>query len=142
MNNAIKINKFLIIGIVLLFGLIIGKLIYVSASTTIDGIDLNKFALSRTTGSKVLYASRGSIYDCSGEILAEIKDDEGYVMFGTDVPAKMSSAGGNYKKYNVQVLAKFNDDNSEKKIVVKFFILLYINNHGNVVKWAMRRWAE
>lgn len=40
-------------------------------------------------------------------------------MFGTDVPAKMSSAGGNYKKYNVQVLAKFNDDNSEKKIVVK-----------------------
>ena len=54
-----------------------------------------------------------------GEILAEIKDDEGYVMFGTDVPAKMSSAGGNYKKYNVQVLAKFNDDNSEKKIVVK-----------------------
>lgn len=71
MNNAVKINKFLIIGIVLLFGLIIGKLIYVSASTTIDGINLNEFALSRTTGNKTLYASRGSIYDCSGEILAE-----------------------------------------------------------------------
>lgn len=53
-----------------------------------------------------------------GEILAEIKDDEGYVMFESNIPANMSSAGGNYKKYNVQVLAKFKDDNSEKKIVV------------------------
>lgn len=71
MNNAVKINKFIMLGIVLLFALIIGKLIYVSASTNIDGINLNKFALSRTTGNKVLYASRGSIYDCSGEVLAE-----------------------------------------------------------------------
>lgn len=71
MNNAVKINKFLIIGIVLLFGLIIGKLIYVSASTNIDGINLEKFALSRTTGNKTLYASRGSILDFNGEVLAE-----------------------------------------------------------------------
>ena len=71
MNNAVKINKFLIIGIVLLFGLIIGKLIYVSVSTNIDNINIKKFALSRTTGSKTLYASRGSIYDVSGEVLAE-----------------------------------------------------------------------
>lgn len=71
MNNAVKINKFLIIGIVLLFGLVIGKLIYVSISTNIDNINIKNFALSRTTGSKTLYASRGSIYDVSGEILAE-----------------------------------------------------------------------
>ena len=71
MNNAVKINKFLIIGIVLLFGLVIGKLIYVSISTNIDNINIKDFALSRTTGSKTLYASRGSIYDVSGEILAE-----------------------------------------------------------------------
>ena len=71
MNNAVRINKFIIICIVLLFGLIIGKLIYVSASTNIDGINLNKFALSRTTGNKILYASRGSILDCDGEVLAE-----------------------------------------------------------------------
>lgn len=71
MNNAVKINKFLIVGIVLLFGLIIGKLIYVSISTNIDGINIKEFALSRTTGNKILYASRGSIYDCSGEVLAE-----------------------------------------------------------------------
>ena len=71
MNNAVKINKFLIIGIVLLFGLVIGKLIYVSISTNIDSINIKEFALSRTTGSKTLYASRGSIYDVSGEVLAE-----------------------------------------------------------------------
>lgn len=71
MNNAVKINKFLVISIVLLFGLIIGKLIYVSASTNIDGINIKKFALSRTTGNKILYASRGSILDSSGEVLAE-----------------------------------------------------------------------
>lgn len=71
MNNAVKINKFVIVGIVLLFGLIIAKLLYVSASTTIDGINIGEFALSRTTGNKTLYASRGSIYDCSGEVLAE-----------------------------------------------------------------------
>ena len=68
MNNAIKENKIIIIVIVLLFGLIIGKLIYVSASVNIDGIDLHKFALSRTTETDIIYASRGSIYDCSGEV--------------------------------------------------------------------------
>ena len=71
MNNAIKINKFFIIGIVLLFGLIIGKVIFVSASTNIDGINIKEFALSRTTEKKTLYASRGNIYDVSGETLAE-----------------------------------------------------------------------
>ena len=71
MNNAVKINKFLVLGIVLLFGLIIGKVIFVSASTNIDGINIKEFALSRTTEKKILYASRGTIYDSSGEVLAE-----------------------------------------------------------------------
>jgi len=71
MNNAIKINKLLIFSIVLLFGLIIAKLLFVSASKTIDGINMRDFALSRTTETKTIFASRGSIYDCSGEVLAE-----------------------------------------------------------------------
>ena len=71
MDNRIKINKFLIIAVVFLFGLIIAKLIYLSVSNTINGIDIKKFALSRTTETKTLYASRGSIYDVSGEVLAE-----------------------------------------------------------------------
>lgn len=71
MNNAIKINKFVIFSIVLLFGIIIGKLIYVSVCTNIDGINIKKFALSRTTEKRVLAAARGSIYDCDGVALAE-----------------------------------------------------------------------
>ena len=71
MNNAVKINKLLIFCIVLLFGLIIGKVIYLSVNTTIDGINIKAFALSRTTEKKTLYANRGTIYDNSGEVLAE-----------------------------------------------------------------------
>ena len=71
MNNAVKINKLLILCIVLLFGLIIGKVIYLSINTRIDGINIKEFALSRTTEKKTLYANRGTIYDNSGEILAE-----------------------------------------------------------------------
>ena len=71
MNNAVKTNKIIILCIVLLFGIIIAKLIYVSTSTTIDGIDIKKFALSRTTEKKTLYAFRGNIYDANSEVLAE-----------------------------------------------------------------------
>ena len=71
MNNAVKTNRLLNIGIVLLFGLIIGKVIYLSINTKIDGINIKTFALSRTTEKKVLYANRGTIYDINGEILAE-----------------------------------------------------------------------
>ena len=71
MNNVVKINKLLVLCIVLLFGLIIGKVIYLSINIRIDGINIKTFALSRTTEKKTLYANRGTIYDCSGEILAE-----------------------------------------------------------------------
>lgn len=71
MYNKIKVNKILLIVVVFLFALIIGKLIYISASNTINGIDIKKFALSRTTETKTLYASRGKILDISGEILAD-----------------------------------------------------------------------
>jgi len=71
MNNAVKTSRLLNFCIVLLFCLIIVKLIYISTSTNIDGIDIKKFALSRITGNKTLYASRGSILDINGEVLAE-----------------------------------------------------------------------
>ena len=71
MNNAVKINKILVLGIVLLFGLIIGKMIYLSVSKNIDGINIKKFALSRTTEKKTIHANRGTIYDNGGEVLAE-----------------------------------------------------------------------
>jgi len=71
MNNAVRTSKIINICIVLLFGLMIAKLIYVSTSKQIDGINIKEFALSRITGHKTLYASRGSILDINGEVLAE-----------------------------------------------------------------------
>lgn len=70
-----KKNKSLIsmalIVIVLLFGIISLKLIYIAVSPKVDGIDLKKFALSRTTETKTIVAERGTIYDNDGEILAQ-----------------------------------------------------------------------
>ena len=69
-GNTIKINKLFLLCVVFIFGIIILKLVYVSYANTIDGINMQKFALSRTTKKEVLYASRGTIYDTSGEALA------------------------------------------------------------------------
>lgn len=69
-GNTIKINKLFLLCVVFIFGIIIAKLIYVSYSTKVDGINMQEFALSRTTKKETLYASRGTIYDISGEALA------------------------------------------------------------------------
>lgn len=70
-NNCIRINNITLIAVVLLFGLIIVKLLYVATSKKVDGINLKEFALSRTTANKTITANRGTIYDVSGEILAQ-----------------------------------------------------------------------
>lgn len=62
--------KLTMLAVSFLFVLIAGKLIFVSISSDVDGIDLKAFAESRNTEKKTLYASRGTIYDRNGEILA------------------------------------------------------------------------
>jgi penicillin-binding protein 2B len=70
-TNSIKIDGYILVAVAAFFALIIAKLIYVAASPSVDGIDLHKFALSRTTATKTIYAKRGSIYDVAGEVLAQ-----------------------------------------------------------------------
>ncbi len=70
-NNTIKINKYFMICIVLLFCVIIYRIIYISTAKKVDGINLSAFASNRNTAKKTLYASRGTIYDTTGEILAQ-----------------------------------------------------------------------
>lgn len=70
-NTNIKVNRFTIIVVAFLFGIIIAKLIYVAVSPKVDGIDLKTFALSRTTANKVIEAKRGTIYDVNSEVLAQ-----------------------------------------------------------------------
>lgn len=65
--SIIKISK---IATVFLFVVILVKLTYVAISPKVDGIDLNTFALSRTTATKTIEASRGTIYDINNEVLA------------------------------------------------------------------------
>lgn len=65
--SIIKISK---IVTIFLFVVILVKLTYVAISPKVDGIDLNTFALSRTTATKTIEASRGTIYDINNEVLA------------------------------------------------------------------------
>lgn len=65
--SIIKISK---IATIFLFVVILVKLTYVAISPKVDGIDLNTFALSRTTATKTIEASRGTIYDINNDVLA------------------------------------------------------------------------
>ena len=65
--SIIKISK---IATIFLLVVILVKLTYVAISPKVDGIDLNTFALSRTTATKTIEASRGTIYDINNEVLA------------------------------------------------------------------------
>jgi len=57
--------------ILLLFCLIILKVLDISLSKKVDGIDIKKFADNRNTQEDILYAKRGTIYDSNGEVLAQ-----------------------------------------------------------------------
>ena len=70
--SIIKISK---IATIFLFVVILVKLTYVAISPKVDGIDLNTFALSRTTATKTIEASRGTIYDINKiKVLQESAD--------------------------------------------------------------------
>lgn len=69
-NNCVKLNKYFLIAIVLLFVLISIKIVYISVSPIVDGKDLRAIALQNRTVERTLKANRGSVYDASGEVLA------------------------------------------------------------------------
>lgn len=85
-NKNNKVIYVSLIVVVLLFGLIIAKLIFVAISPKVDGIDLKKFALSRTTATKTISAQRGTIYDSLGEILAQ--DVRSYTVIAYLAPSR------------------------------------------------------
>lgn len=67
---TVKVPKVLIIIVAFLFVVIIGRLIFVSLSPNIDGINLHDFAENRNTKVDTIYAKRGNIYDKEGNTLA------------------------------------------------------------------------
>lgn len=77
-NNTIRISYYGILCIVLLFGIIIAKLIYVSYSKIVDGMDIQAFAGGRNSTKTNITASRGTIFSANGEALA--KDVNSYTV--------------------------------------------------------------
>lgn len=63
--------KVTMLVVFLLFFLVVIKMAYVAVSNNVDGINLSVFAENRNTVKKVEYASRGSIYDANGDLLAQ-----------------------------------------------------------------------
>lgn len=70
-RNNVKYSKVIIIFSLLLFIVIIGRVIQLSTSSEIDGVNLKKLAAKRTTKTETLPAQRGSIYSSNGDILAQ-----------------------------------------------------------------------
>ncbi len=70
-NNTVKVNKFFLLGIVFLFGVIMIKTAYIAITHNIDNINLKVFAQNRDTVKTTLYAKRGTIYDVNNEVLAQ-----------------------------------------------------------------------
>lgn len=110
-NNTIRISYYGIISIVLLFGIIIAKLIYVSYFKDIDGVDIHQIAANRYTTTSSITASRGTIYSVNGEALA--KDVNSYTVIAYLDLAKGRTTNPNKprhvvdKEYTANVLSEY-----------------------------------
>lgn len=69
-RNNIKYSKIIILLSLFLFVLMILRVLQLSTSTTIDGINLQKLASKRTTKTDAIKAKRGTIYSKDNEALA------------------------------------------------------------------------
>ena len=67
---TVKSGMYVVLIVAFFLCAAIVKLLYVALANNVDGVNLKNFAASRNTKTKTLYASRGSIYDASGEVLA------------------------------------------------------------------------
>lgn len=69
--NKIKLNKFILIFMLLFFVAVIGRMTVLALSSEIDGINIKEFVSNRNTRKKTVYAKRGTIYDKVGNTLAQ-----------------------------------------------------------------------
>ena len=70
-ENEVKVSNFALICAFLFFIVLIGRLIQLSLSKEVDGINIQDFAKTRTTRKIVLAAKRGNIYDGNNNILSQ-----------------------------------------------------------------------
>lgn len=88
-DNTVNIKPVGVLCVVLLFAIIIGKLIYVSAAKKVDGVDIKTFAANRNSTTIKRTASRGEILSCNGETLA--KDVNSYTVVAFLSPTRTTN---------------------------------------------------
>ena len=69
--KGIKFNIIYVLVFLFVFGVIFYRIGVLSLSKEIDGVDIQKFAASRTYRKDILPSKRGTIYDVNGNALAE-----------------------------------------------------------------------
>lgn len=69
--NKIKLNKLVLFVFFLFFIAVIARTAYLAMASNIDGINMKNFVSSRNTRKKSIYAKRGTIYDITGDVLAQ-----------------------------------------------------------------------
>ena len=70
-TQGVKVSNLALICAFFFFGVIIFRVSHLALSKEIDGIDIQKFAKSRTTKETPIPAKRGTIYDANGNILSQ-----------------------------------------------------------------------
>ena len=66
-----KFPRIVLLIFLVLFLALIGQYAYLSLSSKVYGKNLRKYASDRMTVEKILYAKRGTVYDSSGNVLAQ-----------------------------------------------------------------------
>ena len=70
-EEGIKVSNIVLIVTLFLFLILIGRVSYIALSKKVDDINIQELASKRTTKETILKANRGTIFDNSGEVLAE-----------------------------------------------------------------------
>lgn len=70
-TQGVKVSNLALLCAFFFFAVLIFRISHLTLSKTIDGIDIQKFAKSRTTKETVIPAKRGTIYDANGNILSQ-----------------------------------------------------------------------
>ena len=117
-TRTVRINLPFVIIVLFLFALIILKLFYVSLSPKVDGINLTTFADNRNTRKEKITASRGTIFDSNGEILAQ--DVNSYTVIAYLSPSRTEDMSHPYhvvdKEYTAKMLSPL-INMSEERII-------------------------
>lgn len=70
-KNYKSTSKIFIVFTLFCFAVIVVRTSYLALSTKIDGINIKEFASDRTIVKTSIPASRGTIYDVNGDVLAQ-----------------------------------------------------------------------